>query len=91
MLRDKQTGLRFRRQHPLGVYILDFYAPSAKLCIEIDGPSHDDPDRGEHDRRRDDWLNGQGIRVVRVTASDIEVSLAEVMVKIRSVVRAASD
>ena len=40
MLRDRQTGLRFRRQHPLGVYILDFYAPSAKLCIEVDGPSH---------------------------------------------------
>ena len=87
MLRDRQTGLRFRRQHPLGVYILDFYAPSAKLCIEVDGPSHFD--RVGHDRRRDDWLSGQGIRVLRVTAKDVEERLAEVMLKIRSAARSS--
>ena len=90
MLRDRQTGLRFRRQHPLGVYILDFYAPSAKLCIEVDGPSHEDLDRVGHDRRRDDWLSGQGIRVLRVTAEDFEERLAVVRLKIRSPARSSA-
>jgi very-short-patch-repair endonuclease len=90
MLREKRTGLRFRRQHPLGLYILDFYAPSAKLCIEVDGPSHDDPARAEHDHRRDAWLKEQGIEVVRVQAADVEHRLAEVMASIRGSVRRLS-
>ena len=86
MLREKRSGLRFRRQHPIGVYILDFYAPSAKLCIEIDGPSHDRPDRIEHDRRRDAWLADQGIEVLHVKARDVEERLPDVMVRIRAFV-----
>jgi very-short-patch-repair endonuclease len=91
MLREKQTGLRFRRQHPLGVYILDFYAPSAKLCIEVDGPSHDDLERIKHDRHRDEWLAGQGIRVFRVTTRDVEERLPDVMTKIRAIARGTTD
>lgn len=40
MLRRNQLGLHFRRQHPLGRYILDFYSAPARLCVELDGPSH---------------------------------------------------
>eukprot|EP01035_Chromulina_nebulosa_P054083 gene54083-74016_t len=43
LLRKEQTGLRFRRQHPLGSYVLDFYCPSARLCVEVDGPVHLEP------------------------------------------------
>lgn len=68
-LRRRQTGLRFRRQHPAGAYILDFYCPSARLCVEVDGTHHDmtAPD----DELRDRWLEQQGITVIRVAARDV--------------------
>ena len=50
-LRRQQTGMRFRRQHPAGPYILDFYCDAAKLCVEVDGESH--AFRMGHDRARD--------------------------------------
>ena len=65
------AGLRFRRQHPVGTYILDFYCADHRLCIEIDGSAHDSPERAAHDARREVWLNSQGIRVIRFAASDI--------------------
>jgi len=71
-LRRRGTdGLRFRRQHPIGVYILDFYCPLARLAIEVDGAHHDDLSQIYHDARRDEWLAGQGIRVMRIAATDI--------------------
>ena len=63
------TGLRFRRQHPIGPYILDFYCDELRLAVEIDGQSHDHPDRIAHDQRRTDWLHRQGIQVVRLAAA----------------------
>jgi len=54
--RAQLDGLRFRRQHPVGPYILDFYCDSLRLCVEIDGSSHDQPERARHDERRDAWL-----------------------------------
>ena len=65
------AGLRFRRQHPIGPYIVDFYCEDLKLAIEIDGQSHDHPDRIERDRRRDDWLHRQGVRVIRIAARTV--------------------
>src|SRR4051812_41235769 len=60
-------GLGFRRQHPAGANILDFYCSFAKLAVEVDGPHHDDdPDQAEHDRRRDAWLAREGIGVLRL-------------------------
>jgi len=65
-LRRDQLGVRFYRQHPLGPYILDFYAPKAKLVVELDGSQHfDDPGQRQKDAQRDTWLNAQGIRVLR--------------------------
>jgi very-short-patch-repair endonuclease len=64
-------GLRFRRQHPIGPYVLDFYCPVIRLAVEIDGAAHDIPAQSSHDLRRDAWLAAQGIRVLRVSASDI--------------------
>jgi very-short-patch-repair endonuclease len=61
----------FRRQHPVGPYVLDFYCVKARLAVEIDGIAHDLGDRPACDERRSDWLAGRGIRVVRITASEL--------------------
>ena len=56
-LRRKQVlGIQFYRQKPIGNYIVDFYAPSAKLVVEVDGSQHLEPDHVEQDRRRDRYL-----------------------------------
>jgi very-short-patch-repair endonuclease len=65
------AGLRFRRQHPIGPYILDFYCDEFRLAVEIDGQSHDHPDNIAHDQRRTGWLNRQGIQVIRLAARDV--------------------
>lgn len=77
LLRRNQQGLRFRRQHPIGPYILDFYCPSAKLCVEVDGPSHED--QAAHDERRTRWLEGEGIRVIRFSIAEVERRSAAVL------------
>jgi very-short-patch-repair endonuclease len=61
--------LRFRKQHPLGPYILDFYCDAAKLAVEVDGASHGTGDRPVRDERRDAWLAAQGIATLRLPAS----------------------
>jgi len=68
---DKLGGHRFRRQHPVGPYILDFYCSAARLCIGIDGSIHSWPDAIAHDERRTAWLEAQGIRVLRFAAVDV--------------------
>ena len=64
----------FRRQHPIGPYILDFYCASAKLAVEIDGRAHEAEDRPERDARRDAWLLEQEVVVVRIPASVVLTS-----------------
>ena len=85
VLRQRQTGFRFRRQHPLGVWVVDFYCAEAKLAVEIDGISHDLGDRFMRDARRDAWITEQGIEVVRFAASaalEDVVAVAEAIVAI---------
>jgi very-short-patch-repair endonuclease len=65
------NGLRFRRQHPTGPYILDFYCSSARLAVEVDGTVHETAQQAAHDARRDRWLAEANIRVLRVAATDI--------------------
>lgn len=72
-------GARFRRQHPVGPYVLDFYCEAARLAVEIDGDQHGDPAQSAHDARRDDWLNRQGIRVMRIPARDVLADLPAVL------------
>jgi very-short-patch-repair endonuclease len=61
----------FRRQHPIGPYVLDFFCARARLAIEIDGISHDMGDRPQRDIRRDAWLEAQGLTVLRIAASEL--------------------
>lgn len=67
----KLAGLRFRRQHPIGPYILDFYCDEARLAVEIDGQAHEHPERVRHDRRRTAWLEGRGVTVIRLAAREV--------------------
>ena len=64
-------GLKFRRQQPVGPYVLDFYCTTARLAVELDGSLHDDPARAARDLARDRWLHEQGIRVLRLGAMDV--------------------
>ena len=61
----------FRRQHPIGPYVLDFYCAKARLAIELDGASHDMGDRPQRDMRRDAWLKARGVTVLRIAANDL--------------------
>ena len=65
------AGLRFRRQHPIGPYILDFYCPSARLAVEVDGFAHDTAPRVHHDESRQAWLEQRRVTVLRIPASDV--------------------
>jgi very-short-patch-repair endonuclease len=60
-------GWRFRRQHPIGPYFVDFYCAAARLVIEFDGLSHDDDRQWVYDKRRKAWLEAQGYRVLNLT------------------------
>jgi very-short-patch-repair endonuclease len=80
LLRRDQLNLHFRRQHPIGPFVLDFYCAKAKLCVEVDGPVHEE--RQDYDRRRTEWLPRKGIRVLRLTVDDVERQPAVVVAAI---------
>ena len=75
-LRGQPGGVKFRRQHPVGPFVLDFYAPDLRVAIEVDGAAHGMGDRPERDTARDAWLAARGIRVVRIAARDVLADLA---------------
>ena len=81
------AGLLFRRQHPIGPYVLDFYCEAAKLCVEIDGAGHGAGDRPERDERRDGWLADLGIRTLRLRAGyvlgEMDGALAMILAALR--------
>ena len=70
-LRQNAAGLRFRKQHAVGDYVLDFYCAPARLAIEVDGEVHGRGDQPTRDARRDVELAAQGLFVVRYPASDV--------------------
>ncbi len=71
--------VKFRRQVPLAGYILDFYAPSVRICIELDGASHDSPEAQAYDRERTRVLEGLGICVVRFRNEEVLEKLPAVL------------
>jgi very-short-patch-repair endonuclease len=78
-LRNNQLGYKFRRQHSIGKYIVDFYCPEKRLIIEIDGSQHID---SEYDKERDRYLKNLGFKVLRFWDNDINNNLAGVLLKI---------
>ena len=70
MLRnDRLKGFKFRRQHPIGPYIADFYCAGARLIVELDGKTHDGKE--QYDAGRQGWLEAQGLAVMRYPTSSI--------------------
>ena len=76
------SGFRFRRQHVVGPFIVEFYCASAKLVIELDGRSHED--RGRYDTRRTRYLESQGMRVVRFGNDEVIRNMDDVLWRIAS-------
>jgi len=69
LLRVRRRELRFRKQHAIGPFVADFYCPAAKMVIEIDGATHDQ--RQDADGGRDAYMTSLGLRVVRISATDV--------------------
>lgn len=70
MLRNKRLGASFRRQYPLAGYVLDFYSPELRLCVEVDGKEFHEG-RWAYDQNRDLALRAEGIRTVRIPAKTV--------------------
>jgi very-short-patch-repair endonuclease len=71
-LRGKQlSGVQFYRQKPIGNYIVDFYAPKAKLVIEIDGFQHFEAQHAEKDKKRDEYLGSLGLMILRINCRQV--------------------
>lgn len=71
-LKENFEGLRFRRQHPVSMYIADFYCHKLRLIIEIDGSVHDDPGVKENDITRENNLKQMGYKIIRFTNNSVE-------------------
>lgn len=84
-LRGKQLGIKFRRQHGIGHYIVDFYCPERKLVIEVDGDSHYTDDAQQKDAQRDCYLQQLGIQVLRFTNDEINQNMQGVYETIKRI------
>jgi len=85
-LKREQLGLRFRRQHPVGSYVLDFACLDPKLAVEIDGSQH--VDQKAYDERRDAWLKTQGFSVLRYGSNEVMSDTDAVLQDILNVIEA---
>ena len=85
-LRSQKLGAKFRRQHPIGDFVLDFYCAEARLAIEVDGDVHEY--QTEYDRWRDSQLAEQGIEPLRFREERVIDQLPRVLDAIRRAVRA---
>jgi very-short-patch-repair endonuclease len=75
---------KFRRQHPIERFILDFYCPAARLCVEVDGGIHDDAEQRERDRARGEFLAARSIRVLRFRNEEVLSDTRAVLRRIRT-------
>ena len=79
-LRGKQVlGKQFYRQRPIGNYIVDFYAPTTRLVIEVDGAHHFDTAQASYDRRRSEYLEKLGLKVLRFDDRQVLLELDSVV------------
>ncbi len=78
------NGLKFRRQHGFGPYVMDFYCPEIKLCIEVDGTVHESEEAKRRDAERTEFLNSQGIKVFRLQNQEVEDNVANAVGRIKN-------
>ena len=82
-LRNKQFfGMKFFRQYSIGPYILDFYCPTVKLAVELDGGQHNQSDKRESDAARSEYLKAQGIDVMRFWNNEVLLDIQSVLSKL---------
>ena len=79
-----RLGWKFRRQHSIGPLIVDFYCPSARLAVELDGIAHDSESAWRYDHRRSEYLRGKEVRVIRFVNNDVIRNLEGVLHVIRT-------
>jgi len=84
----KFHGLKFRRQHGVGPYVVDFYCPEIHLAVEVDGMSHFTPEEQERDRVRTEFIASKGICIVRVMNGDVYVDMEKVLTRIERMIPA---
>jgi very-short-patch-repair endonuclease len=75
-------GTHFRRQAPIGPYVVDFFCPAKRLILELDGGHHSEDATAKRDSERQAWLEQEGYRVIRFWNSDVTSDLRAVMEKI---------
>jgi cyclase len=89
-LRTKPFGYKFRRQHPIGIYIVDFYCHAYKLIIEVDGSIHNIPEIQQADLARQLSLETDGLQVIRFSNKEIFWNIENVINRINNILQTKS-
>ena len=82
-IKNNQLNYKFRRQHSVGKYILDFYCAQKKLAVELDGSPHDTEQGFAKDKERTEYLQRLGIKVIRFENKDVIKNLEGVLIEIK--------
>jgi len=77
-------GMKFRRQHSIGRFIVDFYCPDARIAVELDGSVHGSQKQRERDKRKQEYIEGLGIKVLRFFNDDVLSNMQGVLLAISS-------
>ena len=84
LLKNRQFhNLKFKRQQPIGDYIVDFICKEARIIIEIDGGQHNEPENIEYDKTRTDYLNNLGYKVIRFWNNEIYENIEGVALRLK--------
>jgi len=83
-LKLRPNGIQFRRQHPVGPFVVDFFCKAAGLAIEVDGIAHELGDNPRRDQKRDESMRMQGVETLRIPAEEVRGNLEGVVVHIVS-------
>ena len=86
-LKVNQLGVRFKRQHPIWLYIADFYCHELKLVIEVDGSIHNVKEVMEHDQLREEDIASFGIKVIRFTNIEVRTQIENVINKVEIIIK----
>ena len=83
-LRNNRLGYKFKRQHSIGGYIVDFFCSEYRLIIEVDGLTHSRPDVKEYDETRDDYFKELGCTTIRFSNAEVERNTEKVLTTIKN-------
>jgi very-short-patch-repair endonuclease len=90
LVRRNRLGFHFRRQAPLGPFILDFYCPAAKLVVELDGTHHDLSEEKDYDKLREEHLKVPGLKIIRFKNDQILRNASGVLAEIQAQIESST-